>query len=64
MVGCAAGRLDQFTKGFVAINPNSKIPAAVDHAPTDGGAPIRLFESASMMVRPPLDASMRSPDKV
>jgi GSH-dependent disulfide-bond oxidoreductase len=40
---------DQFGSGFVAVNPNSKIPAMMDHAPVDGGAPIRLFESASMM---------------
>lgn len=41
---------DQFTQGFVDANPNSKIPAAVDYAPADGGDPIRLFESASMCV--------------
>jgi len=44
------GRLQQFTKGFVAANPNSKIPAAFDHAPVDGGEPVRLFESGAMMV--------------
>lgn len=43
------GKGDQFGSGFVAINPNSKIPALADHAPKDGGAPIRLFESASIM---------------
>ena len=41
---------DQFGSGFVEVNPNSKIPAMMDHAPKDGGAPVRLFESASMMV--------------
>ncbi|WP_159949927.1 glutathione-dependent disulfide-bond oxidoreductase [Rhizobium sp. 18065] len=40
---------DQFGSGFVEINPNSKIPALMDHAPKDGGQPIRLFESASIM---------------
>ncbi len=40
---------DQFGSGFVEINPNSKIPAMMDHAPKDGGEPVRLFESASMM---------------
>ena len=34
---------EQFGSGFVAVNPNSKIPAMMDHAPKDGGAPIRLF---------------------
>jgi GST-like protein len=43
------GKGDQFGSGFVDINPNSKIPALADHAPKDGGRPIRLFESASIM---------------
>ncbi|MDH4441769.1 MAG: glutathione-dependent disulfide-bond oxidoreductase [Rhizobium sp.] len=43
------GKGDQFGSGFVDINPNSKIPALADHAPKDGGKPIRLFESASIM---------------
>ena len=41
---------EQFGSGFVALNPNSKIPTMADHAPADGGAPVRLFESGSMMV--------------
>lgn len=44
------GKGMQFQKGFVDINPNSKIPCGVDHKPVDGGKPVRLFESASMMV--------------
>ncbi len=36
---------DQFGSGFVAVNPNSKIPALFDH-----GSGTRLFESASIMV--------------
>lgn len=40
---------EQFTSGFVAINPNSKIPAAVDKD-GPGGKPVRLFESASIML--------------
>lgn len=43
------GKGDQFGSGFVGVNPNSKIPALADHAPVDGGKPIRLFESASIM---------------
>lgn len=40
---------DQFTSGFVAVNPNSKIPAAVDlNGP--GGKAVDLFESASIML--------------
>ena len=36
------GEGDQFGSGFVAINPNSKIPALVDRS---GAKPIRIFES-------------------
>ncbi len=38
---------DQFGSGFVAINPNSKIPALLD---LSGPEPIRLFESGAMML--------------
>ena len=38
---------DQFSSGFVAANPNSKIPALMDHStPT----PTRVFESASILL--------------
>jgi GSH-dependent disulfide-bond oxidoreductase len=38
---------DQFGSDFVAINPNSKIPAMMDHSVSP---PVRLFESGSMLV--------------
>ncbi|HEU4375809.1 MAG TPA: glutathione-dependent disulfide-bond oxidoreductase [Telluria sp.] len=38
---------EQFSSGFVDINPNSKIPAMVDHS---GAAPLRVFESGSILV--------------
>jgi GST-like protein len=41
------GEGDQFGSGFVDINPNSKIPAMMDHS---GDKPVRLFESASIML--------------
>lgn len=41
------GSGDQFGSGFVEINPNSKIPALVDHS---GDQPIRIFESGSILV--------------
>src|SRR5690606_10816273 len=44
------GKGDQFGSGFVAVNPNSKIPAMVDHAPHRGGAPVRIFESGSILL--------------
>lgn len=37
----------QFGSGFVAINPNSKIPALVDHSITP---PLRVFESGSILL--------------
>src|SRR6201981_657352 len=41
------GEGDQFGSGFVAINPNSKIPAMMDRS---GPEPIRVFESGSILV--------------
>ena len=38
---------EQFGSGFVAVNPNSKIPALVDHS---GRAPIRVFESGAILL--------------
>jgi GST-like protein len=38
---------DQFGSGFVAVNPNSKIPALMDHS---GPAPIRIFESGAILL--------------
>ena len=38
---------DQFGSGFVAVNPNSKIPALMDRS---GPEPIRVFESGSILV--------------
>ncbi len=38
---------DQFGSGFVAVNPNSKIPALVDRS---GATPIRVFESGAILV--------------
>lgn len=38
---------DQFGSGFVAANPNSKIPALVDRS---GPAPVRVFESGAILL--------------
>lgn len=40
------GDADQFSTGFVGVNPNSKIPALMDHS---HNPPIRLFESGSIL---------------
>jgi len=41
---------EQFAPAFLAISPNNKIPALVDHAPRDGGAPLAMFESGAMLL--------------
>ena len=41
------GQGDQFSSGFVAANPNSKIPALVDRS---GPEPIRVFESGAILM--------------
>lgn len=38
---------DQFGSGFVAANPNSKIPALMDHS---GATPVRVFESGAILM--------------
>ena len=43
------GAGDQFKPEFLAISPNNRMPAIVDHAPADGGAPIPVFESAAIL---------------
>ncbi|WP_424988035.1 glutathione-dependent disulfide-bond oxidoreductase [Microbulbifer sp. S227A] len=41
------GEGDQFGSGFVSVNPNSKIPALMDHTTTP---PTRVFESGSILL--------------
>ncbi len=44
------GAGEQFRPEFLAIAPNNRMPAIVDHAPADGGAPLSVFESGAILV--------------
>ncbi len=44
------GRGDQFSKEFLEMNPNHRMPVMVDHEPKGGGKPIALFESGAIMM--------------
>src|SRR5262245_40742300 len=44
------GKGEQFKREFLAVSPNNRIPAMVDHEPAGGGPPIAVFESGAMLL--------------
>src|SRR5258708_10945218 len=44
------GKGDQFKPEFLAVAPNNRIPAMVDHEPKGGGKPVSIFESGAMLL--------------
>jgi len=44
------GKGEQFKPDFLAISPNNRIPAMVDHDPPGGGKPVEMMESGAMLL--------------
>ncbi|AUX47013.1 glutathione S-transferase [Sorangium cellulosum] len=44
------GKGEQFKPEFLAISPNNRMPAIVDHDPLGGGAPLSIFESGAILL--------------
>ena len=44
------GKGEQFRPEFLAISPNNRMPAIVDHTPMERGAPVSVFESGAILL--------------
>jgi GST-like protein len=44
------GAGEQFASEFLRVSPNNRIPAIVDRQPSDGGAPVCIFESGAILL--------------
>jgi GSH-dependent disulfide-bond oxidoreductase len=44
------GKGEQFTPQFLAVSPNNRMPAIVDHAPLERGSAISVFESGAILL--------------
>ena len=50
LVPVSIGKGEQYKPEFLAISPNNKVPALVDHDPPGGGGPLELFESGAILL--------------
>jgi GST-like protein len=50
IIGVDIGKGDQFKPDFLKLSPNNRMPAIVDHAPTDSGKAISVFESGAILL--------------
>ncbi len=48
--GINIGKGDQFNPDFLKFSPNNRMPAIIDHAPTDGKKSISVFESGAILL--------------